>query len=475
MTSGRDVGPGRREVGASGRAGSGRRDAPGPAGKTGAMSPSPVPPRPLVHFAPRAGWVNDPLGLTWHDGRYHLFFQYVPDSTDWQLHCHWGHATSEDLVHWTEHEPALLPGDGDDGVWSGSIAVPDDGGAAALFYTSVTAAAGLGIGRNRVARPLDGSWTRWEKGPVVAELPPGFAPEAVEAYRDPWVVREGGAWWMVVGGGLRDERGGTATAWVYRSTDLEEWTYHGLLTTRHTTETDGEWSGPVWECPQLFPLDGSWVLTLSAWEPDHPHHAVYAVGDFADGSFTARRWSRLTYGPAYYAGSAFADRDGRRGLIHWMRQVGGAAEGWAGAHSVPHLLRLEGDALVCEPHPAVLAARTGSLGVATPGQDLAAASSAVDVVWEPEGSSTLRVGPGSPAPDGGEVVVLEADDTLVVAHVGAQRWEMPRGAGPVRVVLDGPTCEVFTTGGVMGVAVPASAGLRVAVTGGGRAEVHALG
>ena len=70
---------------------------------------------------------------------------------------------------------------------------------------------------------------------------------------------------------------------------------------------------------------------------------------------------------------------------------------------------------------------------------------------------------------------LDADDTLVVAHVGAQRWEMPRGAGPVRVVLDGPTCEVFTTGGVMGVAVPASAGLRVAVTGGGRAEVHALG
>ena len=440
------------------------------------MSPSPTPdlPRPVVHLAPHAGWVNDPLGLTWHDGRYHLFFQYVPDSTDWRLDCHWGHATSPDLLHWTEHEPVLLPGDGDDGVWSGSIAVPDDGGPAALFYTSVTEAAGLGIGRNRVARPLDESWTRWEKGPVVAELPSRFAREDVEAYRDPWVVREGDAWWMVVGGGLRDERGGTATAWVYRSTDLEVWEDHGLLATRHTTETDGAWTGPAWECPQLFPLDGRWVLTLSAWEPDHPHHAVYAVGDFSDGRFTARRWSRLTYGPSYYAGSAFADRDGRRGLIHWMRQVGGAEHGWTGAHSVPHLLRLEGDALVCEPHPAVAAARTSSLGEVTDGHAVAAPSSAVDVVWDAGAGSTLRIAAAGEAGAGRDVVALESDDALVVARVGPERWEMPRGQGPVRVLVDGPTCEVFTSAGVMGLAVAAGAELEIGLEGEGRAEVHAL-
>jgi beta-fructofuranosidase len=440
------------------------------------MSTSTPPgPRPVVHFAPRAGWVNDPLGLTWHDGRYHLFFQHVPDSTDWQVRCHWGHATSEDLVHWTEHAPALAPGDGDDGVWSGSIAVPDDGGPAALFYTSVTEAAGLGIGRNRVARPVDGSWDRWAKGPVVAELPAAFARRDVEAYRDPWVVRDGDAWWMVVGGGLRDERGGTATAWVYRSTDLERWDYHGLLATRHTTETGGAWSGPAWECPQLFPLDGRWVLTLSAWEPDHPHHAVYAVGDFVDGRFAAQRWARLTYGPAYYAGSAFADRHGRRGLIHWMREVrgggaGGAERGWAGAHSVPHVLRLDDDALVCEPHPAVLAARTGALGVTTDGGGVEAASSAVDVVWEAGDRSTLQV----TADDGRDVVALETDGGTLVAGVGRERWEMPRGRGPVRVLVDGPTCEVFTSGGVMGLAVPAEVALAVRAGGDGRAEVHGL-
>ncbi|WP_255632887.1 glycoside hydrolase family 32 protein [Actinotalea sp. Marseille-Q4924] len=300
----------------------------------------------------------------------------------------------------------------------------------------------------------------------------GVRPGGRRGVPRPWVVREGDAWWMVVGGGLRDERGGTATAWVYRSTDLEAWAYHGLLTTRHTTQTDGEWSGPAWECPQLFPLDGRWVLTLSAWEPDHPHHAVYAVGDFTDGRFTAQRWSRLTFGPSYYAGSAFADREGRRGLIHWMRQVAG--DGWAGAHSVPHLLRLEGDAVVCEPHPAVAAARTGALGEATDGHDVAAPSSAVDVEWDAGERSALRVAADDDRDAVVPVVVLEADGGLLVARLGDERWEMPRGTGPVRVVVDGPTCEVFTTAGVMGLAVAAGPALRVAVEGDGGARVFGL-
>jgi beta-fructofuranosidase len=424
--------------------------------------------RPLLHLTPHRGWVNDPLGLTWHDGRYHLFFQHVPDSTDWQVRCHWGHATSPDLLHWTEHDPVLAPGDGDDGVWSGSVAVPADG-PAALFYTSVTEEEGLGIGRVRVARPADATWDRWVKGPVVAELPSDVAREDVEAYRDPWVVREGGAWWMVVGGGVRDPEGGTATAWVYRSDDLSGWEYHGLLTTRHTTQTEGEWTGPAWECPQLFPLSDRWVLTLSVWEPDRPHHAVWAVGDFAEGRFTAERWGRLTYGPAYYAGSAYADRDGRRGLVHWMRGVAGP--GWAGAQSVPHVLRLVDGAVVCQPHPAVADARTAALGEAVQGGTVAAPSSAVDVEWDARPGSTLRVtasGPSSP------VVLLEAEGAEVLARVGDERWRMPRGTGGVRVLVDGPTCEVFTSSGVMGLAVAGSPLLEVMATGEGGARVHRL-
>ena len=74
--------------------------------------------RPALHFTCRDGWINDPLGLTWHDGQYHLFFQYVPQAQGWAPQCHWGHCTSPTLTGWQEQDVALAPGDGDDGVWS---------------------------------------------------------------------------------------------------------------------------------------------------------------------------------------------------------------------------------------------------------------------------------------------------------------------------------------------------------------------
>src|SRR3954471_487360 len=109
--------------------------------------------RPLLHFTAGAGWINDPHGLTYRDGTYHLFFQHLPTASAWAPDCHWGHATSPDLLRWTEQPVALRPGDGDDGCWSGSVVAPGDGDAA-LFYTSVRAP-NLELGRVRRARPAD--------------------------------------------------------------------------------------------------------------------------------------------------------------------------------------------------------------------------------------------------------------------------------------------------------------------------------
>ena len=92
--------------------------------------------RPALHFTAKTGWINDPLGLTYHEGRYHLFFQYVPGQTEWAPGCYWGHAVSEDLLTWTECEPVLEPDNGDGGCWSGSLVVNDEG-EATIFYTSV--------------------------------------------------------------------------------------------------------------------------------------------------------------------------------------------------------------------------------------------------------------------------------------------------------------------------------------------------
>ena len=293
--------------------------------------------RPEIHFTARSGWINDPLAVTWRDGRYHLFFQHVPGSVTWAPACHWGHATSTDLLRWTEQQVALAPGDGDEGVWSGGIA---DG---TIFYTSVPGPRS-GIGRIRRATASDDSWRTWRKGDVVIDAPP----DGVRMFRDPFVHRDGDGWSMLVGAGLDD---GDAAVLAYRSADLLEWSFEGIAARRSTALRDPVWTGSGWECPQLIGVDGRDVLVVSVWDDDRTHYVACTVGRWSAGRFEAGPWQRLTIGDGYYAATAFRDADDRPCLIHWIRGVEG--DGWAGALSVPHLLTIEDDRLVARAHPVV--------------------------------------------------------------------------------------------------------------------------
>ena len=303
-------------------------------------------PRPQFHFTTDAGWINDPLGLTWKDGKYHLFYQYVPGRTTWASNCHWGHATSSDLVSWSEEGIALAPGDGDDGIWSGSIAT-DAMGHSKLFYTSVQEP-GIGIGTIRSATPDDDTWNHWTKGPAVISAPEG----GVVAYRDPFVFRDGNKWRMFVGAGLE---GGIGAAISYSSKDMDTWELDGIAaqrpgSERPGSETEQTWTGTMWECPQLFEIDGAHVLVTSVWEDDVLHYVAYGVGSYSDGIFTARTWKQLTYGPGYYAPSFFRDKEGKPALIFWIRGVISPDREWASALSIPHTLTLEDDTLIATPH-----------------------------------------------------------------------------------------------------------------------------
>ncbi|RAM38381.1 glycoside hydrolase family 32 protein [Arthrobacter globiformis] len=298
-------------------------------------------PRPALHFTAAEGWINDPLGVTWKDGQYHLFYQYVPGRTTWAPNCHWGHATSLDLIAWTEQGVAVAPGEGDDGVWSGSIVTGPDG-AATMFYTSVTEPE-IGIGTVRTATPEDASWNTWTKGAKLMTAPD----LGVVAYRDPFVFRDGEQWRMFVGAGLE---GGTAAAVSYSSPDLAEWTLDGIAAQRNGTKKDPVWTGTMWECPQLFEIDGSHVLVTSIWEDDVLHYVAYGVGSYAGGQFTARSWGQLSFGKSYYAPSFFRDKDGTPSLIFWVRGVLDPGGKWASALSIPHTLNLDGDVLVATPH-----------------------------------------------------------------------------------------------------------------------------
>ena len=90
--------------------------------------------RPAFHFTPAAGWINDPHGLRHHNGEYHVFFQHLPGRTEWSEEIHWGHAKGPDLLSLEELPVAISPGDGDGGIWTGSLVVDDDGRCAHLLH-----------------------------------------------------------------------------------------------------------------------------------------------------------------------------------------------------------------------------------------------------------------------------------------------------------------------------------------------------
>jgi beta-fructofuranosidase len=387
--------------------------------------------RPALHFTAARGWINDPLGLTYRGGRYHLFFQHVPDGAQWAPACAWGHATSPDLLSWTERPIALAPGDGDDGCWSGSLAPAD--GEAVLFYTSVSAAA-LDVGRVRAARPLDGGLDAWRKEPaVVVEPPPGLP---ARTFRDPYVFAHGGRWWLLVGAGLDD---GTAAALGYVSDDLRTWEYHGPVAARHRSATAPVWTGSMWECPQLMAVGERHVLVVSVWDDQVLHSVACAVGSFAGGQFRADSWHRLSWGTSHYAGSGFSDAAGRPGLVFWLRGVADPSDGWAGAISLPYLLDLDGDRPVLRVHDALHDRRRA-----------AEPSSSLELAWQPADGAAVRLVDDA----GAELAeVRRSGDLLRVAPPGSP-VELPFAGGAVTVVLDGPVLEVVGSGGVAAVPVP---------------------
>jgi beta-fructofuranosidase len=397
--------------------------------------------RPEFHLTAQRGWINDPHGITYRNGGYDSFFQYVPDSTVWAPNCHWGHARGSDLLSLAELPVAIAPGDGDDGIWSGSLVTPDDG-TTRVFYTS-TSAPDIAIGRVRVATPVDESWIEWRKGEVVVDAPPDLA---LVGYRDPFVLRDDDGWRMFLGAGLAD---GTATALAYRSADLLTWSYEGPALERSTRETEPVWMGALWECPQIFEVDGRHVMVSSVWDDDVLHYAGYALGRYSGGEFVAETWGRLTYGPSYYAPSFFRDAEGRPCLTFWMRGVHDLAAGWAGAHSLPHVLTLDGDRLVATPHPDVDSYRRPAEG-----------GTALDVVWEPGRTGDLVVDDAN-----GTVLTLHLVDRALTVSTSDENWTMP-ATGAVRVILDAQAAEVSSAGGVLGLGLPADgSGYRVRADG----------
>lgn len=212
--------------------------------------------RPRFHFVSPAGWLNDPNGVSQWNGTYHLFYQYNPEGA-FHHRIQWGHATSTDLVRWTDQPVALEPSAGPDadGCWSGVLV--NDGGTPTLVYSGRLGEQELPCVAVGSADLL--SWSKIPQNPVIAAPPAGVD---ITAYRDHCVWREGSIWRQLVGSGIRG-RGGTA--FLYESRDLRSWEYVGPLFIGDASQGDPaetDWTGTMWECVDLFRAGGGSLGTV---------------------------------------------------------------------------------------------------------------------------------------------------------------------------------------------------------------------
>lgn len=291
--------------------------------------------RPIYHHTPAYGWMNDPNGLFYKDGLYHLYYQWNPYGSQWE-NMHWGHSVSRDLVHWENKGMALAP-DALGTIFSGCAVVDHENtagfgkGAVVAFYTS----AGESQTQSMAYSKDNGaSFVKYDGNPVVTADVPDF--------RDPHVFwhQETARWVMLLAAGQEMR--------IYSSSNLKDWQYESAF-----GEGWGNHDG-VWECPDLIklPVRGTnkekWMLicNINPGGPFGGNATQYFIGQFDGHRFTCEdqpdetKW--MDYGKDHYAAITFDNApDGRHILMAWMSN-------WQYANLVPTLQYRSANAVPCD-------------------------------------------------------------------------------------------------------------------------------
>ena len=264
--------------------------------------------RPVYHHTPQYGWMNDPNGMFYKDGLYHLYYQWNPYGSQWE-NMTWGHSVSRDLIHW-EAQPTAIEPDALGAIFSGSCVT--DGNDVVAFYTSAGAHQ-----TQSMALSTDGGQTfrKFSGNPILTSDVPDF--------RDPKVFwnEEAGVWNLILAAGQEMR--------IYSSKNLKDWKYESSFGKEYGNH------GGVWECPDLFKIDGKWVLlcNINPGGPFGGSATQYFVGDFDGKRFACESMPKetkwLDYGKDHYATVSFYNApDNRRIVLAWMSN-------WQYANQVP--------------------------------------------------------------------------------------------------------------------------------------------
>lgn len=309
------------------------------------------------HLMPPIGWMNDPNGLCWYNGNYHVYYQYRPFNAEGTGVVFWGHYTSPDLLNWTQQPVFLSPSETWDlhGVYSGSALVTEDG--LYLYYTGNVKHPGehdyilTGRGHN-VGLAITQDGIKADSNQLLLENKD--YPEDMTCHvRDPKVWEQDGRYYMVLGARTKEDRGEIL---VYESEDKVNWKHINTITTPQVF-------GYMWECPDLFVLDGQCIVSMSPQgvnQSGNHYQNIYTCGYFPlygdfRGEYTLGEFVESDMGFDYYAPQTFEAPDGRRIVIGWMGMPDAdysnptAARGWQHGMSVPRELRWDGEKIITVP------------------------------------------------------------------------------------------------------------------------------
>lgn len=353
--------------------------------------------------------MNDPNGLVWHKGEYHLFFQYNPFGTEWG-HMSWGHAVSKDLLHW-EELPVAIP-EGEEGmIFSGSaVSVGDELIAIYTLHNEKNQSQCIAISKDNGR-----TFTKFASNPVL-DL-------GLEHFRDPKVFRYEDRWIMAVV--KAEER----LACFYSSHDLKTWKFESEFGNVGAI-------GGQWECPDLFPLtiDGEevWVLIISL-NPGgikNTSGTQYFIGDFDGATFTPRystdepRW--FDYGSHNYAGVTFNNEpNNKRIFIGWLNSWQLQSEmktSWTGSMTIPRelgLAKVNGEIVVTQ-------------------QPMCDATYEINMDAPTSGTVGLK---------GFATVGYNADTQTIFVDDYEAQYAVSDGQLHLRVVVDRSSVELFTADG----------------------------
>jgi beta-fructofuranosidase len=315
--------------------------------------------KPDFHLSARVGWMNDPNGFSYYNGKYHMFYQYNPYDVHWGP-MHWAHAVSDDLLHW-EHLPAALAPDKSydrDGCFSGSaFTLPD--GRQALMYTGVEQATQPNGETKDVQTQCIavGDGVDYEKYPLNPVLTEKNLPDGGSKFdfRDPKVWQdEDGVYNCVVGNRPAD---GSGQILLYTSENGFDWKFKSTLVKNNNR------FGLMWECPDFFELDGKWVLLTSpqdmlpeGFEYHNGNGTLCLIGEYdkEKGIFTPEYNQAIDYGIDFYAPQTIVTTDGRRVMIGWQQNWDTCSfrsplHAWYGQMSLPREIYLKNNRLMQRP------------------------------------------------------------------------------------------------------------------------------